>query len=155
MVSPKVNHRIEQSQTKGTVMTNDRDINSPTIDIHEDEHGNVVAAAVIEYPISRSHLDRRNSIKSIADGEFLDVEQRLKSTLGGTGRAKNRQTDVAVMSFAGEEGYAVVRGTLSVRFIRCESTDPACDDVIAGVVDAVVAELRQRLHSELALHMEG
>ena len=52
----------------------DRDINSPTVEINEDENGNVVATAVIDTSIASSHMSHPDSIDSIADGEFVDIE---------------------------------------------------------------------------------
>jgi len=134
----------------------DRDNNRPTIKVTNGENGRKTASAVLDSRISISHLRDAESIASIAEGEFLDVEKELKIVLGEDERAKDRNIRVSSVSFRGDhEKDVVVQSTLLIELTQCDATDPRCDDVIGLIINDAVGGLRKALAGDLAQYIGG
>lgn len=134
----------------------DRDNNRPTIEVTNGQNGRMTASAVLDSRISISHLRDAESIGSIVDGEFLDVEEELKIVLGDNVRARDRNIRVSSVSFRGDHEHdVVVQSTLLIDFTQCDATDPRCNDVVGLIVYDAVAELRKSLARDLAQYARG
>lgn len=134
----------------------DRDANRPTTEITNHGDGKWSASGVLDSRISTSHLLAPESAASIAEGEFLDVEEELKATLGDGESAKDRGIRVSAVSFPGDrDGDLVVQSTLLIELMRCDATDPQCSDMIGLIIRDAVAELRKALAAELQRYSEG
>jgi hypothetical protein len=134
----------------------DRDNNRPTIEVTNGANGRMTASAVLDSRISISHLRDAKSITSIAEGEFLDVEEELKIVLGDNERARDRNIRVSSVSFRGDhEQDVVVQSTLLIELTQCDATDPRCSDVIGLIINDAVGELRKALAGDLAQYIGG
>jgi hypothetical protein len=132
----------------------DRDNNRPTIEVTNGENGRMTASAVLDSRISITRLRDAQSIASIAEGEFLDVEEELKIVLGDNERARDRDIRVSSVSFRGDQEHdVVVQSTLLIELTRCNGSDPQCDDVIGLIVKDAVGELRRALARDLAQYL--
>jgi hypothetical protein len=134
----------------------DRDNNRPTIEVTNGENGRMTASAVLDSRISISHLRDADSIASITEGEFLDVEEELKIVLGDNQRARDRNVRVSAVSFRGDHEHdVVVQSSLLIELTQCDATDPRCNDVIGLIIDDAVGELRKALATDLAQYLES
>jgi len=133
----------------------DRNDSVPTIEVTNLGNDRWSASTVFETTISTSHLRDADSIFSIAQGEFLEVERELKILLGDDDRAKDRDIRATAVSFRGDrEREVVAQRSLLIELTRCTVSDSTADDVIGQIIEAAVGELRKALAADLAQYIE-
>ncbi|CAJ1496482.1 hypothetical protein MU0083_001430 [[Mycobacterium] kokjensenii] len=129
--------------------------NPPTVEVEFGDNGRVKLTAVIDTALSKSLLSDPDSIASIADNEFTDVQHELTHHAPEDRSAKDSAIYQSVASFDGGDDLLVFQGTLTIEFTRCDATDPRCNDIVGAIINDAIRDLRKWLRAELESRCRG